>query len=110
MEWTKEDIVRLEKTIAERWIRFKQENETDRKNLSELWNLHIKNYGITGLRAKRPTKGGRESVADKDLIDTINFRNSLVADALCVRNPDRPGQYLFIPRETASKILMLGMP
>ena len=108
MEWTREDIVRLEKTIMERWFRFKKEKGTDRKNLSELWNLHVKNYGITGLRTKK--RGKHESTTDKDLIDAINFRNAMVADALCVRNPDRPEQYLFIPRDTATKILMLGMP
>lgn len=109
MDWNAEDLARLETALSERWIRFKQDNRTDRKNLSELWNFHIGSLGITCMRTKSRS-GYEKKLTNKDFMDIINFRNWEVADALCVRNPDRIGQYLFVPRETAGKILMLGMP
>lgn len=109
MDWNKESVLRLEQMLIERWIRFKNEHKTDRKNLSELWNLHIKTISITCLRSKKKGKEDKNP-NHNDLIEAINFRNREVADALCVRNPDRLGQYLFVPRETASKIIALGMP
>lgn len=111
MNWNKESILHLEKVIAERWVRFQKEHKTDRKNLSELWNRHIGVIGVIGLRPKSKAKKKIEDrIGRDDLIEAINFRNHEVADALCVRNPDRFDQYLFVPRETASKIIALGMP
>jgi len=109
MEWNKDDIKVLEEAVFSRHAAFRGENKTDRKNLSELWNRHVRQIGVTGVR---PPKNRKKSVGITvhDLVDIINFRNSEVSDALCVRNPDRPDQYLLIPRDIASKILMLGMP
>lgn len=109
MDWDVKSVARLESMIGERWSRFSVEHRTDRKNRSELWNIHVGKLGITCWRPKN-RKGATGSLNHQDAVDIINFRNHEVADAICVRNPDRIGQYLFVPRKTASKILMLGMP
>ena len=105
MEWNKEDIAILERAVGERFSRFVAERRTDRKNLSELWNLHIKQVGITLFRHPKD-----KVLTTHDVIGLINFRNPEVCDSLCIKNPDRVGQYLLLSREIASKILMLGMP
>lgn len=107
MEWTGQELQRLQDKVSKRYDEFRKENwNTDRKNLSELWNRHIKQVGITGIRPPPNQK----SVGFKEILDVINFRNEEVSDALCILNPDRVQQFLLVPRETAEKILVVGMP
>jgi hypothetical protein len=106
MEWNRENLRLLEKAFLARWFRLKGENRTDRKNLSEIWNRKLRLLGISVLRPK----GKAESVGVNDFVELLNFRNEQTADILCVSNPDRLGQFLIVPRDMASKILMLGMP
>lgn len=108
MEWTRQDIKILEEAVLKRYDQFRKENKTDRKNLSELWNRHILQIGVTGIRPKKKVKF--VSMTAHDIVDVINFRNSEVSDALCISNPDRPEQFLLLSRDVASKIVMLGMP
>ena len=110
MDWDKERIALLESAVSSRWIAFCKELKTDRKNLSELWNFHIKKFGISVVRPIPRRQNGREILNVQDFVDAINLRNPEVSDALCVRNPDRAGQYLFIPREKAATILAIGLP
>ena len=123
MEWTRQDIKILEEAVFNRYDAFLEEHRTDRKNLSELWNRHILQIGVTGIRPKKKGKGkivSKVMIAPPpceyvaftahDIVDVINFRNSEVSDALCIRNPDRTEQFLLLSRDVASKIVMLGMP
>jgi hypothetical protein len=106
MNWnTKEEVDLLERAVAARHAKFYSELRTDRKNLSEIWNRHIKEIGISLIRHSRD-----KVLTIHDIIGLINFRNPDVSDALCIRNPDRTGQFLLVPRDIASKIMMLGMP
>ena len=105
MEWNKENIRLLERAVAERHLSIEAERRTDRKNLSEIWNRHVAEIGISLIRQKRD-----RVLSVRDIIDIINSRNPEVSDALCISNPDRHGQFLLVPRETAEKILALGMP
>jgi len=109
MEWTRQEITLLEEAVFKRYEEFRKEKRTDRKNLSELWNRHIQQIGVTGVRPKKKSKLS-DQITVVDIIDVINFRNSEVSDALCIRNPDRVGQHLLLSRDIAGKILMLGMP
>lgn len=110
MEWTRQEITLLEEAVSKRYQEFRKEKKTDRKNLSELWNRHIKKFGISVVRPIPRRQNGREILNVQDFVDAINLRNPEVSDALCVRNPDRAGQYLFIPREKAATILAIGLP
>lgn len=98
----------LESVLKDRWIKFKNDHPTDRKNLSELWNRHLKGIGITGVRTK--ANKPQSAFVLNELINIINFRNDEVAGRVIVSNPDRVGQYLLIPSDIAEKILVLGMP
>ena len=109
MEWTRQEITLLEEAVSKRYQEFRKEKKTDRKNLSELWNRHILQIGVTGIRPKKKSVLS-ERITVVDLIDVINFRNAEVTDALCIRNPDREGQCLLLSRDIAGKIIMLGMP
>lgn len=108
MEWTRQTIELLEEAVSKRYQEFLKDRRTDRKNLSELWNRHILQIGVTGVRPKKKAKFA--AMTAHDIVDVINFRNSEVSDALCIRNPDRPEQFLLVSRDVASKIVMLGMP
>ena len=105
MEWTSQEIRLLQDSIYKRYQEFRKENRTDPKNLSELWNKHILQIRITGIRTR-----AKKAMMVSDLVEVINFRNKDVSDALCVMNPDRPDQFLLVPRETAQTILVVGMP
>lgn len=106
----KSSIQALENLLSERWTKLKNERRTDRKNLSELWNLYLKGMDIAFVRVKANTKIGGQLFVLNELIKIINFRNDEVAGRLIVPNPDRSGQYLLIPLDVAEKILVLGMP
>lgn len=107
MHWDEQNISLLGDAVRERHRIFVLERKTDRRNLSELWNNHLRSIGITLMRSK---KKGIAFVGSRDLIDIINFKNEQVSNSVCIENPDRPGQFIFIPRDIASKILVLGMP
>jgi len=109
MEWTVQELQVLQDAVFKRYREFRVEKSTDPKNLSELWNRHVIQVGITGIRPKGKSPR-HKLLAASDIIEVINFRNSEVSDALCIMNPDRPGQFLLVPREKASVIVMLGMP
>lgn len=113
MEWNLQSIHVLEVAIKDRWALMVKELKTDRKNMSEIWNRHLASFGITLLRPKTaalPSNMSRITWQVQALKDAINFRNDDVSDALCVSNPDRPGQFMFVPRDMAEKIIFLGMP
>lgn len=113
MEWNLQSIHVLEVTIKDRWALMVKELNTDRKNMSEIWNRHLASFGITLLRPKTaafPPNRSRITWQIEALKNAINFRNDDVSDALCVSNPDRPGQFMFVPRDMAEKIIFLGMP
>jgi len=108
MEWDKNALVRLYGLFHERHERMRSERKTDRKNLSALWNSYLSTYGVTLLRSDKKEVLVHGEIL-RTLMDIINHRNDLVADALVIRNPDRPHQYLIVPRESAQKIIVLGM-
>lgn len=113
MEWTQDILKRLHGAFVEKYLSMNSQHRTDRANMSAIWNKYLKGYDI---RVVRNDNGGSKSkrmfstnYALQNLIQTINFKNSCVADALIIDNPDRPGQYLLVPREKAELILVLGM-
>jgi hypothetical protein len=113
MEWNLESIRVLEVAIKDRWDSMVKERNTDRKNMSEIWNKYLASFGITLLRPKTaalPSNMSRTAWQVRAIKDAINFRNDDVSNALCVSNPDRPGQFMFVPRDMAEKFLFLGMP
>lgn len=105
MEWDKKTISALELSVSERHRKMSAERRTDRKNMSEIWNRHVSEIGISLVRQR-----GDRMLSVQDIVDVINNRNPEVSDALCIANPDRRGQYLLVPRDMAEKILALGMP
>jgi hypothetical protein len=108
MEWDEKALIRLYGLFQERHERMKSERRTDRKNLSALWNSYLSTYGVTLLRSDKKEVVVQGEIL-KTLMDIINHRNELVAEALVIRNPDRPLQYIIVPRESAQKIIVLGM-
>lgn len=116
MEWNEATVRNLESLLSERWQSMKDEKKTDRKNLSCHWNRHLKQYDIRVLRfGEGKSNDARSSYLSASqrlisIINLINFKNEEVAERLCISNPDRPGQFLLVPRDIAAKILVLGMP
>lgn len=111
MDWNSETIARLGEAVAARWVRFCTERNTDRRNLSELWTNHLLLLDIVVVRppARKKRTAHSELILSR-LVEIINNSNKRVSDALCIHNPDRPGQFLLVPRELAAKILAIGMP
>lgn len=110
MEWDRNAVATLYDRLRERRLEMKKERPTDRRNFSALWNRYLEGYGIVLLQS--PAKSRFQSTIPAlfgRLMDLINYENGLVRDALVVANPDRPHQYLVVPREAAEKILVLGM-
>lgn len=96
----------LEAAFKVRFEEFAKEHKTDRKNLSELWNRHLKQFKISLIRPR-----GKDRIwLAKELIFAINHRNEEVSDSVCVSSPDRLGQFLLVPVQVAEKILVLGVP
>jgi hypothetical protein len=112
MEWDKDTIVKLEEAVRDGCISLRRERPTDRKNFSAIWNRKLSDLGITLVIPRKRNKG-RETYAHLVLsrvLEIINMENEKVSGSMIVANPDRPGQHLLVPRDIASKILMLGMP
>jgi hypothetical protein len=113
MEWTDDTLKRLYSAFVDKYASMNKDQRTDRANMSAIWNKHLKGYDIRVVRNENgKSKMKRQfgaAYALQNLIHTINFKNSCVADALIIDNPDRPGQYLLVPREKAELILVLGM-
>lgn len=88
-----------------------KERRTDRRNFSAVWNRYLETYGVSLLRTPESKKGFRSGplMMFNLLVDLVNHDNEKVADALMIPNPDRINQYLLVPRESAQKILVLGM-
>lgn len=108
MDWDNKALVRLYGLFRERHDQMRSEKNTDRKNLSAIWNSYLSTYGVTILRSDKKQVMVHADVL-KTLVDIINRRNEIVSDALVIINPDRPNQYLIVPRESAQKIVVLGM-
>ena len=115
MEWTKDNLSRLDTQFILRYNSFRLERRTDPRNLSELWNRHLEGLGITVVRPS-PTMQRRGKKPDPRLqtlsllVRIINEDNRRVSDSVCVNNPDRPGQVLLVPRELAEKVIFIGFP
>ena len=107
MEWDNKALVRLYGLFHERHDRMRSEKRTDRKNLSVIWNSYLSTYGVTLLRSEKKVLSQGDIL--KKIVDIINHRNEVVSDALVILNPDRTNQYLIVPRESAQKIMVLGM-
>lgn len=118
---TSESIVRLEALFADKYISMRLDAKTDRRNLSARWNKYIKRYGAELVYnfsgKKKPAAKYRPRVAEdghplhtlENLLRLINFKNESVANSVIIKNPDRSGQYLLVPRDACEKILVLGM-
>lgn len=104
--WDKKTIDQLFDLLNLSFLKFRERHKTDRQNLSALWNKHLGDFGISCVRPNNPK--GAVVVTLRDFIALINHRNSDVSDAVCVANPDRQGQFLLVPRDIASKIIVLG--
>lgn len=114
MEWDEDSIARLSAAVSKRLYDFSVDKKTDRRNLSELWNKHLLDLDIivvrhpTNVKRRRGVTGPSLMLAR--IVDIINRNNHQVADAICIPNPDRFGQFILVPRELAAKILAIGMP
>lgn len=117
MEWNVATLARLRKLFMEKYFSMKSEARTDRANMSAMWNKYLKNYDARVVRSQTQSKKpatttpagfGSHSILEQ-FIHLINFKNEVVADAVAIENPDRPYQYILIPRSKAEMILVLGM-
>jgi hypothetical protein len=114
MEWNQETLGRVNLLFREKWISMRMEIKTDRSNMSAIWNKYLNKYDVTIIREEpmlsclRP-KPREVRVGVPDLVRLINFKNEEVAGRLMIGNPDRPGQWLLVPREIAERILVFGM-
>lgn len=110
MEWDKKSVLLLVDKFRERYYEMKKERNTDRLNFSAIWNRYLSSYGITLLQSPTRSKFRSDMPAlFGRLMEMVNYENELVRDALIIMNPDRNSQYLIVPRETAQKILVLGL-
>lgn len=110
MEWNKKSVESLEDLFLKKYFEMKEGSRTDRRNFSARWNKYLKGYEAEILHNFR-LKGDRNGVSFTlgNLLDLVNYRNDVVSDALVIRNPDRIGQYILVPRGMAAKIMVLGM-
>lgn len=110
MEWNKKSVESLEELFSEKYLEMKRESKTDRRNFSALWNKYLKGYEAEVLHNFRG-KGDKTHMSFTlgNLLDLVNYRNEVVSDALVIRNPDRMGQYILVPRGMAARIMVLGM-
>jgi hypothetical protein len=123
MEWNEDIVAKLnglfEDKYKEKFVNFSwtansstQNYPIDRKNRSALWNKYLKNYDCKVIRNDIPGKKTNlraNEVLLSNIFNLINFQNELIANGLIIRNPDRFGQYILIPRDIAERILVLGM-
>lgn len=109
----KDIVPSLERLFLERWQSMRISSKTDRRNLSAKWNRYLGNYGaevLHNFRGRR-TKESDAHVrhAFMNLVEIINRRNDRVAGSVVIKNPDRAGQFIILPRDMGERILVLGM-
>ena len=111
MEWSTSSIIELKKILYARHREMKTAHKTDRRNFSAIWNRYLGVYGgvVLGVQRKDVVNNASNYALLQNLIGIINNRNELVAGALMIENPDRLGQFILMPRDSAEKILVLGM-
>jgi len=105
--WTSDQVEALNRAVFVRYNSMRVSSETDRRNFSEIWNRYLGTYSAVVLRDVDDR--GVSGRAFQNLLEMVNYDNGAVSDALVIRNPDRPGQYILLPRDVASRILVLGM-
>lgn len=109
MNWGSAEIARLSRVINDRYMDMMRETRTDRRNFSAVWNKFAEGHGITVLRVSKSSGGDSSFALLRRVVDLVNYENEKVSGALVVPNPDRESQYLLVPRDSASRILVLGM-
>lgn len=110
MEWDKKAISVLTDMVTKKWTEIGLSHKTDRRNRSAIWNKYLDEMGISLVRQTRyPDHKMSMAIMMQLVLDTINHQNEKVSDAIIIGNPDRRGQFLLVPREVASRILVLGM-
>ena len=109
MNWDATAVARLSKALMQRYLEMVHDVRTDRRNFSALWNKVMESHGITVVRVTKESGGDSPISILKRMVHLVNYENEKVSDALVVPNPDRESQYLLVPRESASRILVLGM-
>ena len=111
MDWNEGSIIELGKIVRARHEQMRVFHKTDRRNFSAIWNRYLGVYGavVLGIQKKDVVNYASSLVLLRNLIGIINYKNELVAGAIMIDNPDRMGQYILMPRDSAEKILVLGM-
>jgi hypothetical protein len=111
MEWTDVSLLRLSKLLEDAWKKLWEEKNTDRQNMSHIWNAKLKSVGAEVVRHKYIRNGAyNPTLMLAEFVKLINGRNDLVTDSVCLNNPDRPGQFIVMKRDVAWKVMMLGLP
>jgi len=115
MEWNEQSLRVLTKLFLDKYVAIHDERMTDRLNRSLIWAKYLSSYGAVVIRdepgPKKPQRRPNVSAGNtlQNLVDLVNFSNESVAGALLIRNPDRAGQYILVPRDMAERIMVLGM-
>lgn len=110
MDWDKKTVEALQDLFSEKYMEMRSERKTDRRNFSAIWNKYLEGYGAEVLHNFQ-SRGTKNHVLFSlmNLMDLVNYRNEVVSDALIIKNPDRDGQYILVPRGMAARIMVLGM-
>lgn len=112
MDWDEKSVENLGGIFRRKYLEMKNSSPTDRRNFSAVWNKYLRDkYGATVLFNFHESASWKVDIghAFRNILNTINFDNRAVADALVIPNPDREGQFILVPREMASRIIVLGM-
>lgn len=111
MEWDQKGIEEISRLLRVKHREMLEGHKTDRRNFSAIWNRYLGVYGVTllGVGRKDVKENAPSMALFINLVNMVNQRNDLVADALILDNPDRIGQFIVIKREMAEKILILGL-
>lgn len=110
MEWDEKSIEHLSTLFHLKYAEMKGAKKTDRRNFSAVWNQYLSKYGATVVFNFNDRDGKCHAVYTlQRILNLINRNNAAVADALVISNPDRAGQFILVPREMASRIIVLGM-
>lgn len=110
MEWDQKAIENLSSLFQQKYAEMKGAKKTDRRNFSAVWNKYLQGYGATVVFNFSNKDGKCHAIYTlQRILNLINRDNSKVSDALVISNPDRAGQFILVPREMASRIIVLGM-
>lgn len=110
MHWDKKSIEALQALFSKKYMEMRRESKTDRRNFSARWNKYLKGYEgeiLYNFQSRGTKVHVMFSLAN--LMDLVNYRNEVVSDSLIIKNPDRDGQYIIVPRGMAARIMVLGM-